>query len=1665
MAGRSGQGDVPPSRWNIDGFYHPNAQRPGSMNTRGGYFVDEDIRQFDNSFFGINNLEATYMDPMQRKLLEVCYECFESAGAPQETLSGANVGVYVGNFTVDYIIMQAKEAEYAHRYGATGSGTTILSNRISHVFNLTGPSVVLDTACSSSLYALHMACAALDAGECDAALAAGVNLVQSPEQHIGTMRAGVLSGTSTCHTFDASADGYGRADGVGAVYLKKLSSALRDNDPIHGIVRGTAINANGRTNGITLPSAEGQEAVIRKAYAKAGLAYRYNETDYVECHGTGTAVGDPIELQGLASVFSKRLAAGQAPLLVGSVKTNLGHSEAASGFSSIFKVAMALQHKTIPPTIGVKNINPKIKSDEWGIKIVTEAAEWPAPSLGALGGRAVRRAGVNSFGYGGANSHAILEAVETFVPPRQGPSSQALSKMRSTFVLPVSANSEASLNGQLSNLATLDVDQLNVVDLAYTLGSRRSKLSHRAFTLAGQNTLDESLLQESFVRATAPADSSRCLPLCFVFTGQGAQWAEMGKELIQEVPSFRRSLVELDNALQRLPSGHAPSWTLRQALLDPKETSMINHVTRSQPVCTAVQIALVQMLWRWGIEPAAVVGHSSGEIGAAYAAGLLTAEEAIVVAYYRGYVVGHRQLPSKGGMMAAGLGPEQAQQEIDQLNLGGSIVVACINSPESVTISGDADGIETMVAHLQTKGLFARKLNTNNRAYHSHHMQLLGQEYQDLLEENLPPKPFFTPDRTGKAKWISSVTGEEVTAAKIKPSYWRSNLESPVRFSDAVEGVIGMSKHTFVELGPHSALELPIKQTMASMNKKAGSDWHYLSALRRHQNAVTCAMTLAGNLFLHGHPIDFGQVNYVEAVATTGLAKYAARHPAHQQGSVVASLRPYAWTYDGLLWSEGRASTEFRNRKHLHHDLLGAQRPGGNGSTTTWRNVLRAHDVSWLLDHRLDDTVVFPGAGYMAMAIEAVCQVSGRKVTDSGLAVTLRQFHILKALPLPADQNAQGVELFTSLKPMALSAATDSKAWFEFEVTSFRDGLATTHATGKVTVAGGKEKAAAKKPDLVPADADCEALAMRTWYGQFLKVGLNYGPNFAALSEMRTPRSKTGMHAIGRTPLRRGGGQGVETESNYLVHPTTVDVILQAGLIAASQGVVKNLAAQVPVAFDEAIFQAPVQQQNEEEYTIDAKADRIGFSALLLNASLHDANNHPVVVLKDLRATGYQGGAQVDDDEEQREPMLRLLWKPDVTALTSTGLSKYLATSQGEETQDQIASVVDLFSHKNPRLRVLDATESDDLTAHLVEGLRLRSPLKRCATYTQGRWTAEGLVLKAFGDEKEVSATGKGEYDLVIVSEQLANNGEACARLTEVVASAGGMLKVTSGSCKPTDGFTSIDTPAKGGKKLEVSIRSEGQHETATSDILLVEESAEDAFNDVLAKHLASTYGQNVRRLLLSQLASDSVTADTLVVSTIELRRAVMSTLTDSEMVSIKHITNNAHRLLWVTGGDNMDGTRPDFALMSGLSRALMLEQPSLAITMMDLDDATPTSDTLSLITAVLRQAAEATVPDFEFAMKRGLLHISRMVPDEEMNATFRARQGEVATLTPLSEAKPARMTIGTVGQFDTLAFVRQPTDVDALQPGEIEVEVKSIGLNAKVHPALPFSSCDTFSC
>ncbi|EHL02619.1 putative Lovastatin nonaketide synthase [Glarea lozoyensis 74030] len=639
--GKSGHGEMPKSRFNAQGFYHPDASHPVSVNSTGGYFLEDDVRSFDNAFFGINNLEATYMDPQQRQLLEVCFECFESAGVTLEQLSGADVGCYVANFLADFVVLQSKDPELFHRYSATGMGLTILANRISNAFNLKGPSFVLDTACSSG-------------------------------------------------------------EGVGALYLKRLSDAIRDGDPIRSVIRGTSVNSNGHTNGLTLPSVAGQEAVIRKAYAMAGLPT--DETDYIEAHGTGTSIGDPIEVEALSRVFQHR---SGRPTLIGSVKTNLGHSEAVSGITSIVKVTLALENGIIPPTIGIKEFNPKLKLSERNVEVVTKNTKWPAGN--------VARASVNSFGYGGANAHAILEAAVAHVPEGYQKQQSKVGTGRNFILLPFSGHDNRALLDRTSKLK-LPLDRAFVNDLAFTLTSRRSALPCRGYFLLENQKLLYDISPN--VIKTLTSEPSR-LPIALVFTGQGAQWPRMGYELLSAFPVFRQTIEKLDDYLARLPQ--PPAWSILSTLSADSNDSQISKASHSQTVCTALQIALVVILKDWNIVPEAVIGHSSGEISAAFAAGYLTATEAIAIAYYRGLVV--TRLPPTGAMAATAI-IASASGSVPRLR--GKVPVTIGTAEISAAAFKDVGQCCTIFADSETVGFGTININAELRNPTGHVLATVG---------------------------------------------------------------------------------------------------------------------------------------------------------------------------------------------------------------------------------------------------------------------------------------------------------------------------------------------------------------------------------------------------------------------------------------------------------------------------------------------------------------------------------------------------------------------------------------------------------------------------------------------------------------------------------------------------------------------------------------------------------------------------------------------------------------------------------------------------------------------------------------------------------------------------------------------------------------------------
>lgn len=1255
-------------------------------------------------------------------------------------------------------------------------------------------------------------------------------------------------------------------------------------------------------------------------------------------------------------------------------------------------------------------------------------------------------------------SSAILDSSGPYLGSIDDEISEKLCRARSTFIIPLSASKPAALTSQAERLATfmLKNPNTNVVDLARTLGTRRSKLSERGYALVGQNTLGEDL-QPQFFQTTIPEKSYARHPFAFVFMGQGVQWPNMGKELITEFPSFKKCIRELDAVLQQLPE--RPGWTIEQAILEPPATSAINHVTRSQPVCTAVQIALVELLSKWGIRPKAVIGHSSGEIAAAYAASRLTATQAIIIAYYRGFVVGKSESNVPGAMMAASLSKEQADVEIAQLGLTGSIMVACVNSNESVTISGDEPGIDTLAQILTPRRINVRKLNTNGRAYHSQHMKPLGEEYEDLLEKNLGlavMPPLDAGDRV--VTWISSVYAKPISA-KIMASYWRKNLESPVLFSDAAEQLLNGKKVHLIELGPHSALELPLKQTVKKLKIKEGH-MHYNSAIIRHKSSVNTVLNLIGQLFLHGHSISFADVNHVETTDAPSV-----------QGKLLTNLPPYPWTYDApVLWNEGRQSRELRNRKYGHHDLLGLQTLGGSGVITTWRNTLKLKDVPWLESHKLGKDIVFPAAGFVAMAIESICQVKGIAREERPM-ISLRNFHIIKALPISSDEDHAGAEIFTSLRPVRISGTTQSNSWYEFEVSTYDDSKYTIHATGVISTSLGTDKIS---PKLSLEGVDLHELATRNWYNRFATIGLNFGSHFQTMKKIETDCKREVMKARATVDYNTGTNKG----GVYIMHPVLIDSMLQTALVASSAGHIANLACMVPTAFEEANFVAPYDVEQAESLIVDAVSEQTGLGSVKIAAELHGNNGELCGQLENVTAVVFQGAQDDQSAIDDRHPMMKVIWKPDITKLTSKtalGFSEHLAKAAAQIHDNDLlsnlgplAEMVCVFAHKKPRLNILElGVASGGFTKSTLNLLRAGTSFPRYASYARGYYNDKNeLLIEDFAKvdditnsfEKAKAHKAGAAYDLIICShssigqEAMEKRHEAIGGLLTSQRAVVGLVPAEfSGNPDLQLSMTEIPIIDSAEKiivgKIPSQSRVSNPHRT-----VLVERGDNTSFDDKLCKMWESRFEEPIERVSLSVLTFASMPPGTSVICTVELYEPMLNILTESEMSSMKIMTDQAAYILWVHGGGNMDAERPLLAMVTGFARSLVLEQPSLQFFTHDIDN--PDADPEVSITNIFRTLDDVhddTCLDLEVVEKHGVLFTQRFVPDESLNETFRQKQGNLLAIKRLGDNKPARLSIQSMGRFDTLALKPETSGEQDLKAGYVEVDVKFVGLNAKV--------------
>ncbi len=822
--------EVPPDRWDANAYFDSDAKAHGKMVTRRGGFLGQ-VDHFDPQFFGISPREAATMDPQQRLLLETASEALESAGLASDRLAGSLTGVFVGITTSDYArLLQAGGPANADVYSATGGALNAAAGRIAFTFGLQGPCVALDTACSSSLVATHLACQSLRAGESDLALAGGVNVVLLPDAMVLFSKWGMLAPDGACKTFDAAADGFVRAEGCAVIALKRLSDAIAAGDPILAVIRGSAVNSDGRSSGLTVPSGPAQRAILRRALADAGLTP--TDIDYVEAHGTGTPIGDPIEVEALGVVLGKGRAPDR-PLAISSIKTNIGHTEAASGLAGLLKVVMALRHETIPGQLHFSRPNPRISWGDYPIVVPTSPVPWPRRD-------APRRGAVSSFGFSGTNAHVILEEAPALASTDDGAATR-------TALVPLAARDDKALRALALRHAEFLATHAGVSldDIAATLGAGRAHPLQRAAVVA-KTTTDLGLALRLFAKGETPASMAegRAHPgerpkIAFLFTGQGAQYAGMGRGLYDAEPVFRATI-------DRAAAALAP--VLERPLVDvlfPADgaPTPLGETAYTQPALFALEFALAE-LWRsWGITPSVVMGHSVGEFVAACVAGVFTFEDGLALIVERGRLM--QALPA-GGAMAAIFAKAPVVVPLLQAH-GGRVSLAAVNGPEETVISGDAAAVDEIVAALTASGVVSRRLEVSH-AFHSARLDPMLDAFEQRARAvtHAPPAIALVSNVTGRFFEM----GDGPDAA-----YWRRHAREPVQFLAGVEALREAHVTALLEIGPHP--------TLLALAGRVAPDagWVQASSLRRGRDDRREMLGALGKLYVKGAPAQWDAVN------------------------------------------------------------------------------------------------------------------------------------------------------------------------------------------------------------------------------------------------------------------------------------------------------------------------------------------------------------------------------------------------------------------------------------------------------------------------------------------------------------------------------------------------------------------------------------------------------------------------------------------------------------------------------------------------------------------------------------------------------------------------------------------------------------------------------------
>ncbi|KAH8588580.1 putative lovastatin nonaketide synthase [Bisporella sp. PMI_857] len=1678
---RSAWTEVPANRFNVDSYYHPSPERQGAVIARGGYFMKEDPGLFDAPFFSMTSTEAAGTDPQQRWLLEVAYEAFEN----------------------DYQMM---------------------SNRISWFYDLRGPSMTVDTACSSSLVALHLACQSIRARECKMAVVGGTNLMLQPEAWRGLSSLRFMSPDGKSHSFDAQANGYGRGEGLGLLILKPLSQALEDGDTIRSVIRGSGINQDGKTPGITVPNSDAQRQLIESTYAAAGLGM--DKTNYFEAHGTGTPIGDPLELSAAGTAMLDARA-GKDPLLIGSVKPNVGHLEGGAGIAGIIKSILSMEQGMIPAVAEFEKLNPRLALEEWGLKIPTTLTPWP-PGL--------RRASINSFGYGGTNAHAILDDAYHYLQERGLKGNHMTS-----FITPVVSNDgvmdehinalvptksrptqhklfcfSTPVQGAAARLSTSYVEFLqNIIDgattvqdeseflsnLAHTLNHRRTVFDWRSYVAADSVTSLLEKVKNGFPKLPRALKSASC---AFVFTGQGAQWHAMGKEL-QSQPVFRASLEAAELYLTSIGC-HEPQI--------------------SQSMCANLQVALVDLLRSWGLQPKTVVGHSSGEIAAAYSAGILTREDAWKVAYFRG--VFSASIPTsfpqlQGAMSAVALSESAAQEYLKDITTGQACV-ACINSPLSVTISGDQTALLEVESRLQADNVWFRRLKVGI-AYHSPHMSFIADDYLDSIADI---KPIAKPVR--EVKMFSSLTGSQVTSSTdLSPKYWISNMLSPVRFSTAVINMLkptdARSKrrrtpniNSLVELGPHSALQAPLNQILLSGPEGYDKSVTYASVLRRGCNALETAMEAAGKLWGLGQEVDLQVINAKGTVTETAVT--------------LNNLPSYPWNHEQRYWFESAGHIAQKYRLSPRTDLLGLMAPEFNPKEPRWYNYLKPLEIPWLLDHNVQGTILFPGAAMMAMAVEAAGQVADKYRTPESFE--LKNVRFTRTLSFQSPDHS--ITTSFQMRPYKTADTATPTTWNQFTLYSVFNDTHIEHCNGLIRVnyvttpsevENGLEvkeewKACQRKYKAATESCD-EEIITSGLYEALSKDGFDFGPTF---------RNLTTMHA--------GTDQGCVTftipntkeimpenfEYPLLIHPCTLDAALQVLLSSVAKGSGYGGMTKIPTSIESFVVSASLSSSPGTIlkafcFIEDSKIDNPPGSVYISD----DAFSEPLITLKGITMSKPSGDDMYDQLTTESKRVCTLLsWVEDFEALSQETVKHLrsaidsgsdLKTLYGEDdvlrngfVNSTVSEWFNMVTYKFPGLRVLEIGNGSVSTA--VSVLQKLAPTEtlplRASKYTYTEST-EALALLAKAALKEwevvdvayldVSAEPAsqgfvgGSYDVVLCTGLSKNTADLTAILkaAKVLLRNGGTFVGTiTHSHLPTIAVLNPeeikeplpiqewDTILRSGgfTGAAVSVHDSEDESTRENSIILSTLDSAKCYNfeqvifltpdipNVRYQSLISKISKDLgyRSMTVSEASLDSLPnmKDSVFISFADLGGSPLQELSGEKFEQMKRLFTTSAGVIWVTNSNIKNGpTTPSGGIAAGLFRTLRAEAPHLRLINFDFSSnielGSESAERLLLHVfdkTLADKVVDREYRDNEFAEADGRLYVPRMILESSINSELTelgsAPRPQMDKL--FQPDRPLKMEMGKPGLLDTVRFTDQFIFQKPLSSKEVSIRVKAVGVN-----------------